>query len=514
MLKKFFKPIGSGKATLIVTFFSFLSYAVGLLRDRIIAVNFGTTSLTDAYNASFIIPDVIFNFIIAGALSAAFIPVFSEYLGKDRQEAMKIANIMLTSATLVITIFAIIVGIFAPEIIGKLFTHTTSETQYEIVVMTRIMVVAAIIFGISNTLGSILMSYKHFLSYSLSPIFYNLGIILGIVFFQERFSIYSASYGVLAGAILHCGIRVVDIFKTDYRYKFMLNFKNTAFRKILKLMVPRSLSLLLWQLNLLLFAVVGTEIMAGGWSAFSYARNIQSFAVSLFGIALSTAIFPYLTSAINENNRVLYTEQIEKTIRNILFFTIPAMVGILFLSKEIIALILGGGVFNNYSILITSQILFFFAFSIPFESLSHIFARSFYAVKDTFTSLCINAIAMIFTAAITIFIAPKYGIQWLSIAFASGFILYTIISIILLKKHFQKFNLKQLMVSLTKVAIASAFMGLIIQLSKPLENFMDAKLATVLIIGLAIVSYFLIAYLLKSPELNALKFLRKNLQKQ
>ncbi len=514
MLKKIFKPVNSKIATILVTTFSLFSYIIGLLRDRIIATTFGTTALTDAYNSSFIIPDIIFNFIIAGALSAAFLPIFSEYLAKDKKEAMKIANTMLTATTIVISTFAVIICIFTPEIVEKLFTHTLPEVQNNIIGMTRIMLISAIIFGISNTLGSILMSYKHFLSYSLSPIFYNLGIIFGITFLEKKYGIYSASYGVLIGAILHCSIRIIDIFRTDFRYKFHLELKNKAFRQILKLMVPRSISLLAWQLNLLIFSIVGSKMLAGGWSAFSYARNIQSFAVSLFGIAISTAIFPYLTSAINENNQAHYTEQIERTIRNILFFTIPSMIGILLLSKEIIDLILGGGNFQESSINITATILFFFAFSIPLESLSHIFARSFYAIKDTTTAMFINISGMLLTALITIFVAPTYGIQWFSISFTLGFLLFNILSILLLKKHFEKFNLKNLLSSSAKIAISSAVMITAIEISKPLQHLLNGKIATIIIIIIGGVSYLGSAYFLKSPEISSLKFLRKNLQKQ
>lgn len=514
MLKRIFKPVKSGRATFLVTFFSLLSYIIGLFRDRIIATTFGTTSLTDAYNSSFIIPDIIFNFIIAGALSAAFLPVFSEYLEKDHKEALKIGNTMLTATTLVISICAIIISIFIPEIVTQLFTRTTPEMQQNIIGMTRIMLISAIIFGISNTLGSILMSYKHFLSYSLSPIFYNAGIIFGIIFLEREYGIYSAAYGVLIGAILHCGIRIIDILKTKYRYSFLLDLKNQAFRKIIKLMIPRSLSLLAWQLNLLIFAIVGTKMLSGGWSAFSYARNIQSFAVSLFGIAISTAIFPYLASSINKNDQQSYTEQIEKTVRNILFLTIPSMIGILLLSKEIIDLILGGGNFQSSSINITALILFFFAFSIPLESLSHIFARAFYAIQDTTTAMFINVSGMILTALLTIFIAPKYGIHWFSISFTLGFLLFNILAITLLKKHLKNFNFKNLFTSLAKIVISSAVMIAAIEISRPLQGVLNTKIATVALIVIGGLSYIGTAYVLKSPELSSLKYLRKNLTKQ
>jgi len=173
-LKKLFKPIGVGSASALIAVTTLMSYAVGLIRDRTIAVHFGTTTATDTYNASFLIPDVLFNLFIAGALTAAFMPVFSEYLNKDKKVAMSMANTMLTSASLLIAGLLVLAFIFMEHIIPWIFPEVSPEGQKNIIQMTRIMLPSAFLFTISNALGNILMSYRHFLSFSLSPVFYNL----------------------------------------------------------------------------------------------------------------------------------------------------------------------------------------------------------------------------------------------------------------------------------------------------------------------------------------------------
>ena len=324
MKKKFFKPIGIGSATALIAVTSLFSYAIGLFRDRIIAVNFGTTSATDTYNASFLIPDILFNLFIAGALSAAFLPIFTEYLVKDKKEAYRIANTMLTGAIILIGVLALIAFIFMPSIIPKIFSSLELESQKDIINMTRIMLGSAILFAISNTLGNILMSFKHFLAYSLSPILYNLGIILGIIFLHEEIGVYSASIGVLIGSALHCLVRIIDVTTTEYKYKPELSIKHPAFKKIIRLMIPKSISLIAWQVNLYIFAIVGMKILEGGLAAFHFARNIQSFAVSLFGIAFATAVFPFLATSVSKNLKEKFTQHVQKTMQRILFFTIPA----------------------------------------------------------------------------------------------------------------------------------------------------------------------------------------------
>ncbi|MBI4231807.1 murein biosynthesis integral membrane protein MurJ, partial [Candidatus Peregrinibacteria bacterium] len=507
MHKKIFKPIQIGGATALIAITSFLSYAIGLVRDRIIAVNFGTSNETDTYNASFLIPDMLFNLFIAGALTAAFMPVFSDYLVKDKREAYRLADTMLTSAVLAIGALAIVAFIFMPHLTSLLFTDTDAAMQKDIINMTRLMLISAILFAISNTLGNILMSYKHFFSYAISPILYNLGIILGVIFLSDKFGIYSAAIGVIIGAGLHCAIRIIDAVMTDYKYKPRLEVSHPGFKKILKLMVPKSISLISWQINLYIYAVVGIKMLEGGLAAFHFARNIQSFAVSLFGISFATAVFPYLANAASKDDKEDYTAHIQKTIQRILFFTIPAMVGIMIMSTQLVELILSGGVFNQKSIDLTSKILFFFAVSIPFEGLSHIFARAYYVRKDTTTPMIINVLSMCVIAFITIFIAPNYGIEWFSIAFSVGFVFYICLMILSTKKHLQNFKTKEFSSSILKTIISSGLMAVVILLSAPLHKVISTKLADILQLAIGVIGFFSFAIILKSPEVGSIKYI-------
>ncbi|MEK7673337.1 MAG: murein biosynthesis integral membrane protein MurJ [Patescibacteria group bacterium] len=506
MLKKLFKPITVGGATGILVVTSFISYAIGLLRDKIIAFHFGTSDLTDTYNASFLIPDALFNLFIAGALAAAFMPVFSEYLLKDKKEAFKVANTMLNSAILVIGLLSIISFIFMDQIISLSFSEATPAMQQDIINMTRMMLFSSVVFTISNTIGNVLMSYKHFLSYSLSPILYNAGIILGTIFLQDSIGIYSAAVGVLIGGIIHCLIRVVDLLFTDYKYKFEIEWKHPGFIEILKLMWPRALSLLCWQVNLYIYSVVGIRLMEGGLAAFNYARNIQSFAVSLFGISLATAIFPYLTSSASNKEMDVFTDKVQKTVQRILFFTIPSTVGLMMLSEPIIQLILGGGEFDDNSVRLTSLILFFFSLSIPFESLSHILSRAFYALKDTKTPMYINLVSMAIMAFCTIYLAPKYGIEWFPIGFTIGFFFFIFMCVILLARKLKDFKTKVFLTSIFKMLIANLVMAAVIQLSFNFQNYFPEKLFYLLQMIAGAASYFITAILLKCSEVSNISY--------
>lgn len=514
MFAKLFKPVKIGGATFLVTITIFFSNILGLLRDRIIATHFGTSSATDVYNASFLIPDTLFNLFIAGALAAAFVPVFTEYLGKDKDEARKIANTLLNAAMLVIGLLSIVALIFMNQLIAITFPQATPDMQIQIVSMTRLMLSSALIFTISNSIGNILMCYKHFFAYSVSPLLYNLGIILGVIFLQEKIGIYSAVVGVIGGGILHCAIRLFDIRATEYKYKFEMDLKHPGFKKIIKLMIPRAIGIISTQINIFLFTSVGIGLAVGGVAAFNFAKNIQSVAVTLFGMAFSTAIFPYLTSSISKGDKSEFTDQVQKTIQRILFFTIPSMIGIMLLSKTSIELILSGGVFDQKSIDLTSIILFYFAISIPLESLSHILSRAFYAVKDTKTPMFIYLGTTVITAICTIYLAPKFGIQWFSIGFTLGYLFYVIANTILLRKHLHGFQKKKFFTSLLKITVASGIMAIAILAADPLKNILPTKIAdaSIIIIGAAI--FFAASYLLKCEEIYSIKFIMAKLMKK
>ncbi|MFA6992161.1 MAG: murein biosynthesis integral membrane protein MurJ [Candidatus Gracilibacteria bacterium] len=506
MQKKFFKPITAGSAMAMITITTFISYAIGLLRDRVIAVNFGTSAATDTYNAAFLIPDTLFVTFIAGALAAAFLPIFSEYLIKDKKEAYKIANTVLTAGTLLISALAILAFIFMHNLVPLLFPEVPLDAQKDIIGMTRLMLSSAIFFTISNSLGNILMSYKHFLSYSLSPIVYNLGIILGVIFLSEQLGIYSAAIGVIIGGFLHCLVRIFDTLSTDYKFKPQLDIKNPGFIRIIKLMIPRTIGLISWQINLYMFSVVGMKLMDGGLAAFNFARNIQSFAVSMIGISFATAIFPDLSISITNNDPEAYTSHVQKTSQRILFFTIPAMVGIIMLSRPLVELILAGGVFDESSIALTSLILFYFAISIPFESLTHILQRAFYAKQDTKTPMMVSIVSMFLMAFCTYTVASKYGIQWFPIGFTLGMAFQVLAMTFLGRKSFKSFKHKEFIMSLSKTFLASGLMAVVLLLTPQLADYVPEKISHILRIFIGGGTFFIVAFMLKSPELSSVKY--------
>lgn len=501
MLSKIFRSQKSGQAAFLLMIASLLSYAAGLLRDRTLSHTFGATRLTDAYNASFLIPDLLFNIFIAGALSIAFIPVFAGYLKQDKREAYAVANTVITMGTLILGIIGVIVFIIAPYIIPALFTNTPPADQNLIITMTRILLLSPILFCISNALGSILITHKHFLAYALSGFLYNMGIIFGVIILHNHLGIYAAAVGAVIGALFHLSIRLLNILTINYKFKPTLSLKHKGVRKIFWLMIPKTVNLLGWQAMLFVYTLVAYTLVEGSVAAFNYARNLQSFPVSLFGIAFATAIFPFLSEHANNHASRKFSEDFQTTLEKILFFAIPATVGMLLLHREVIEIILKGGAFDSSAVTLTSGVLFFFILSIPIEGVMHLFARGYYAYKNTIYPMLFALTGYSINIAFCILAAQVIGVKALPIAFLLGTTIQLSLLILFFLNKLSYFSLRRFLIKIIKIGLAVFIMGLVVAFIPKYLSFPFLTLQVIrVIVGTLI--YLLITALFHCPELD------------
>jgi putative peptidoglycan lipid II flippase len=512
MLSKIFRSQKSGQAAFMLMLASILSYAAGLFRDRTLSHTFGATHLTDAFNAAFIIPDFLFNLFIAGALSVAFIPVFTGYLKDNQREAEDVANTIITFGTLLLGAVGIIIFIIAPYMIPAIFSSTPANEHELIITMTRILLVSPILFAISNALGSILITHKHFLAYALSGFLYNVGIIFGVIILHERLGIYSAAVGAIIGAFLHLAIRVLNILTVKYKFRPTLSLRHAGVKKIFWLMIPKTVGLISWQAMIIVYTVVAYGLGEGSVAAYNYARNLQSFPVSLFGIAFATAIFPFLSDHAHNKASKNFSEDFQTTLEKTLFFVIPASLGMLLLSTEIIEIILKGGVFDEAAVTLTASVLFFFIFSIPVESLVHLFARGYYAYKNTITPM-IFALAGYGTNIIFCLVFAKIiGVIALPIAFLIGSCVQLGLLIIFIKNKLPYFGTRSFVIKFLKILTASIIMGIAVII---IPWFLSTSFLTLQMIRVIVGTclYLGITYMFHCPELAFLGHIITKLKK-
>ncbi len=436
------KFLPAGGAVLAIT--SFASYAMGLLRDRIFARTFGAGAELDAYNASFVVPDLLLNIFVAGALAAGFIPVFSGLLAeRGKQKAGTIpasdalASSVINSAVLAMLLGGIIIFLFAPLFTRVVAPGFPEETRSQLLNLMRIMALSPIIFALSNSLGGMLVSYKKFLFYGLSPVLYNLGIILGIFFLSPILGIYGAAVGTIGGAVLHLAIRLAGIRGSGFRYLKTISI-TSDFTTVIRLMIPKMFGHPVELLTFWGFTAIASTLGEGNITALNFARNFQSVPVSIFGIAFATATFPVLSALAARKDFVNYKKQFFKTLQAILFLTGFSAIFIFLAKTLVIKIFLGGGEFSEEDILLTASTLGVFTLAIPTESASHLLARSFYALKNTVIPVAASILALGIAVLLGYILSKELGLLALPLGFFAGSLFKTIVLFILLNSRLKR----------------------------------------------------------------------------
>lgn len=511
-------------ASLILMASMVVSNVLGLFRNRFLAQKLPQGDL-DTYLAAFRIPDFVFNLLILGAISSAFIPVFTNYIRRKQDKtAWHIANSVINIATLSLFTFCLILAIFMPQIMPKIVPGFDGAQKIQTIYLSRILLLTPLFFGISYILGGVLNCYKRFIIYSLTPLVYNISIILATLFLVDRYSVYGVVIGVIIGSFFHMIIQLPTVIKLGYRWQAVLDFKHRAIRKIAKLMIPRVVGLGANQL-VLIFATILSSLWAGHVTYFNFANDIQTFFSVVFGASFSIAVFPFLADYASDKNNKEFINAFALSAKQILYFIIPGSILLILLRVEIVRLILGTGHYGWEATISTANNLGVFAIGVWAASLIQLFARAFYAYEDTKTPAIISVIATIFTIILSYILSKTdlgvihifgYSIvtplQSIGIALAVslGSILNLILLALSLKNKLGRLDGLGFTLAILKYLICGIIIGVIAQLLKifignhvDMQTFLGVFTKTfgTLIISFGV--YLLLTYLLKCDEFSS-----------
>lgn len=451
------------------------SRLLGVLRDRVLAGQFGAGDTLDIYYAAFRIPDLIFNLLILGALSAGFIPVFIEALhsaGKDKtgepsyREAWKIANSMINIMGVALILLCGIFIIFSEQIVHLITPGFSSEKMAMTVRLTQIMMLSPVFLGLSNILGGVLQSFKRFLIYSLAPIAYNIGIIIGALFFVEWWGIYGLAFGVILGTFLHMLIQLPQAVHLGWRYRLIFDLAHKGVKKIGKLMIPRTLGLAVSQINLVVITIIASTLASGSLAVFNLANNLQYFPIGIIGISYAAAAFPLLSEFSAKGKKEEMTKSFSHAVRQILFFIIPASVLLLVLRAQIVRVIFGSGKFNWEDTILTSDALAFFTLSLFAQALIPLLARFFYAIQDTKTPFLIGLASAGVNVGIALLLVKPLGVVGLALAFSIANLLnFGLLWVFLRLKH-GSLDEANILSSTLKISFSALAMAFVVQAMK------------------------------------------------
>ena len=486
-----------------------LSNVLGMLRDLFLTKNIAVYDL-DIYYAAFRIPDAIFNALILGAITSAFIPIFSDFLAADKEkEGFRVTNYLVNLSVAFMAVCGVLIIILMPYLAPLVAKGFDPYRMHEVIKYSRILTILPIIFSVSYLMGGVLNSYKRFAIYSLAPIVYNLAIITGAAFLAPRFGLIGVIWMVIAGAFLHFLIQFVQAWRLGYRYQPIISFTDISVKRVVRLMIPRSVSMGANQILLLVYTSIASLLAAGSISAFSLANNIQTMPVVVLGTSFATAIFPTLTLAISKNKLEEFAFYLNRALRAIGFLLIPASAIFFMLRAQIIRLILGHGKFDWDSTKMTALALGFLALSILAQGVIPVISRAFYALKNTRTPMYISVATVVLSIAIAFPLARVYSVAGLAIAFSIGSYFNAIVLMFFLKRKYPKLIDKSMTRSYAKTLLGTVAMILAVHFSLPvlaglvdMNHFFGVLAQTLLALLIAAVVYFAFSVVFKQEEMK------------
>lgn len=404
MVKKFLdlfnKEIGGlHEAAYLLAFFAFLSQLLALVRDKLLAHNFGASPILDIYYAAFRVPDLIFVSIASVVSASVLIPFFMEKANQDPEKGKHFVNNLFSAFFFTIILVSVVIFIFAPTLLRFLLPGFARDYHFsELVTATRILLLSPFFLGISNFLSSITQIHKRFLVYALSPIVYNIGIIAGILFLYPFWGLNGLIWGVVVGSLLHMVIQIPFIVHKKVFPKLIFSIEWNSIKKIVFISLPRTLTLASNQLASFFLVALASLMSAGSISVFNLAFNLQSVPLTIVGVSYSSAVFPTLSRFFVKGERTEFLGKMIESARHIVFWSIPVTVLFVVLRAQIVRTIYGSGNFDWADTRLTAAALALFIVSVMGQSLVLLFVRAYYAEGKTRKPLIINIISGIVIA--------------------------------------------------------------------------------------------------------------------
>ncbi len=401
---------GVNEAALLLGGFAFVSQLLGLVRDRTLAHIVGVGPTLDVYYAAFRIPDFLYLSIASLASITVLMPFLMEKINSGDNSIDKgksfMNNVFSAYIIFMITI-SLLIAIFIPYIVHFIAPGFNAVQIHLLITTTRIMLLSPILIGLSNLIGTITQLFRNFLVFSLSPVFYNLGILTGVIFLYPRFGIFGLALGVIFGATMHFFIQVPTVFRHNLFPKFTWKINWHEILRVVKLSAPRTLTLSCNSLAFIFLVAMASNLKEGSISLFTFAYNLQSVPVGIIGISYSVAAFPMLVKSYSLKDMDNFISQIILAARQIIFWSLPVITLLIVLRAQIVRVILGSSTFTWFDTRLTAASVALFMISLVSQGLVLLFVRGYYAAGNTKKPLFINvssSIMVVVFAQILIYI--------------------------------------------------------------------------------------------------------------
>lgn len=503
------------RSTFSVSAPTFLSRILGLFRDMIQANYMGTGTRMDAFTIAFTIPNLLRRLTGEGAMTAAFIPVFTQQKKEQaKEELWKFAHYFFFDLSVIMALITVLGVVFAPvlvKIISIGFKDIAGKWDLTIT-LTRFMFPYIFLISLAALAMAILNSFHKFFIPAFTPVLFNLSIITLAVVFAGRAEepAYVFAAGVVVGGVLQLAFQIPFLLRQGMRFKPMVSFAHPAVRKVGKLMIPGIFGAGLYQINYALSRMIASVLEEGSVSSLYYAARVQELTLGLFSIALSIALLPTFSDQAARQDVDGMKKTLVYSFKLVFLVTFPAMVGLLILNRPIIQVLFQRGEFDQQSTLMSASCLFFFAFGIPFISGVRIIAPAFYSLKDIKTPVIVASFIMALYILLSLLLMNPLRVGGIALALSISSVINLIVLFYLLEKKIGNIPKKGILISALKSAFSAAGMGAVVWLfSRQFELeqmiFLQKLGIIAAAVSIGVVVYLMLNLLFSHEDLRSLK---------
>jgi putative peptidoglycan lipid II flippase len=404
-------------ASLILTVAALASRLLGWVRLLVIGSQFGASADLDAYFAAFRIPDAIFQLVVAGALSAALIPVFSSYRAReDEKEAWRLASSVINLVLVALAVFSAIMAILAPWVVPIIAPGFDGPTTEKTIHLTRIMLLSPVFVGMGAVVSGLLNSYGRFGVPALAPLVYNLAIIAAAVVLAPMLGVEGLAIGVVIGSILHLAIQLPGLRSVGQHYDLSIGLGHPGVRQVAWLMGPRLLGLAAGQLNFIVSTVLASNLGVGSVTAYNYAFQLSQIPVGVLGVSVAVALFPTFSRDAALGQIAEIRRQLSTSLRILIFLAVPLTAVMIVLARPIAAVFFQYGLFSSEATERTASALVFFSIGLSAHIVVHVLTRAFYAMQDTRVPVFWAVVAVAINVPLMTILSGPMGVEGLALA--------------------------------------------------------------------------------------------------
>src|SRR3989344_5513293 len=379
---------GLHEAAFLLAGTALLSQMLGLVRDRLLAQNFGANTSLDVYYAAFRVPDFLYASVASFVAVTVLIPFLLEHIAleHDKEKARHFIDSIFTAFVLGMVLVCVLAFFLLPHLARFIVPGFTESAEHSFIQLSRILLLSPFLLGISNLFGAITQSLRRFFVFALGPVLYNIGIII----LMPTFGLVGVVYGVLIGALLHVSIQLPVLMSSRLTPRVTLHIDRHVVYRVGRLSIPRTLALSATHLGTMVLIALASQIEVGSIAVFMLAMNLQSIPLAIVGMSYSVAAFPTLAKLWSVGDHDAFFEQITTATRHIIFWSFPAIMLFIVLRAQIGPTILGSGAFDWTATRLTAAALALFAVSVIAQNLVLLYTRAFYAMGKTKIPLLAN----------------------------------------------------------------------------------------------------------------------------